>query len=106
MDERATQETIRDEQGRFVPGVSGNPSGRPVETEEQKLKRKATEIVLQEYIEELSQALPHIQGPLLDKAKGGDVSAIKEIHDRVFGKPKQNIDVKGEMTSKVVSIDE
>lgn len=35
---------------------------------------------------------------LVDKAIAGDVVAIKEISDRVDGKPAQSVDLKGQVT--------
>ena len=78
------QEKNRDEQGRFIPGVSGNPYGRPPETEQEKIKKKATKELIKEYKESLGEALPLIQPVLIAKALEGDMTAIKEIHDRVM----------------------
>ncbi len=106
MEATPNQENNRDEQGRFIPGVSGNPNGRPIETEEQKLKKIATERVIETYIDDLSQFLPEIKSPLIEAAKKGDMSAIKEIHDRVLGKPKQSLDIKADVESKIIRTDE
>lgn len=87
------QEIIRDEQGRFIPGISGNPDGRPVEDEATKIVKKATKQIIAEYKEALGEALPRIQPVLLAKALEGDMTAIKEIHDRVMDKSKQPTDI-------------
>ena len=81
----------------FLKGVSGNPSGRPKESEETKAKKKALKQLVKEYIDKLADALPEISPALIEKAKTGDVSAIRELHDRVMGKPKQSIEVEGEL---------
>lgn len=86
-------EIIRDEQGRFVPGISGNPDGRPVEDEATKIVKKATKEIIAEYKEALGEALPLIKPILLAKALEGDMTAIKEIHDRVMDKSKQPTDI-------------
>lgn len=87
------QEIIRDEQGRFIPGVSGNPDGRPPETEADRIKKKATKELIEEYKEALGEALPLIKPILIAKAIEGDMTAIKEIHDRVMDKSKQPTDI-------------
>ena len=92
MDEEKTGE-IRDEQGRFIPGVSGNQDGRPPMTEEQRIIKKATKELIAEYKEKLTQALPRIEPVLVDKAISGDMQAIKEINDRTMGKAPQSMDL-------------
>ena len=67
--------------------------GRPPETEEKKLVKKAVKELVKEYQESLADALPQISPILIAKAIAGDVSAIKELHDRVMGKPPQKTDV-------------
>ena len=89
MEEIKEQEIIRDEQGRFVPGVSGNPDGRPVEDEKTKIIKKATKQLIAEYKEALGESLPLIKPVLIAKALEGDMTAIKEIHDRVMDKSVQ-----------------
>ena len=78
---------------RFVPGVSGNPNGRPKESEETKALRKASKQIIAEYKEALSEALPMIQPIIIAKAMEGDMTAIKEIHDRTMDKAKQATDI-------------
>src|SRR3989344_1665564 len=84
---------IRDEQGRFVSGVSGNPEGRPPETPEQKLhkeiKSKAVKELVEEYRGLLAESLPRIGQVLIKQAKEGNITAIKEINLMVVGKPKE-----------------
>lgn len=84
---------IRDEQGRFIEGVSGNPDGRPPETIQDKIVKKATKELIAEYKEALGESLPLIKPILIAKALEGDMSAIKEIHDRVMDKAKQSTDI-------------
>lgn len=85
----------RDEQGRFLPGVSGNPAGAKPMTEEEKLVKKANKKFIEEYVDRLSEALPLISPVLIKKATEGDIQAIKEVNDRVIGKPRQNIGLDG-----------
>ena len=90
-----------------VPGgkfKEGNPGGgRPPLTEEDRLKKKATEEYINEYKERLAEALPLISPALIKKAKQGDVQAIKEVNDRVMGKAPQTMDVK--ITEKKLLLD-
>jgi len=89
---------IRDEQGKFVPGVSGNPEGRKPDTPETKLIKKAAKQIIAEYKQALAEALPLIQPVLIAKAIEGDISSIKELHDRAMDKASQPTDItsKGE----------
>lgn len=85
----------RDKQGRFIPGVSGNPDGRPPDTEQDKIVKKATKELIAEYKESLGEALPLIKPILIAKALEGDMTAIKEVHDRVMDKARQNVGLDG-----------
>jgi hypothetical protein len=71
----------RDEKGRLLPGNTANPNGRPQETEEEKAKKKIFKKLIEDYRKDLSEALPAISPALIDKAKSGDINAIKEIND-------------------------
>lgn len=95
---------IRDEQGRFITGVSGNPEGRKPDTFEQKLVKKATKQIIAEYKEALVEALPKIQPILIAKALEGDLASIKELHDRAMDKAKQPTDITSKGEQIVTSI--
>lgn len=71
-----------------VPGP-----GRPKETSEKKEAKKILKQYVSEYIERLTKALPLIDPVLVAKAQSGDVPAIKELNDRVLGKPLQKHDL-------------
>lgn len=71
---------IRDDKGRYVKGVSGNPDGRPETTEEKKLIQKAVKEFIKEYEQGLAEALPEIRPALIAEAKKGNVKAFHEIH--------------------------
>jgi len=87
-------EITRDELGRILPGqTSLNPGGRTPDTEETKLLRKASKEIIAEYKEALAQALPMIQPVVIAMALSGDITAIKEIHDRTMDKSKQPTDI-------------
>lgn len=87
-------EITRDELGRIIPGQpSLNPEGRPKDTPEQKLIKKASKQIIEEYKEALIETLPMIKPVIVAKALEGDMSAIKEIHDRTMDKAKQATDI-------------
>ena len=75
----------RDEQGRFREGISGNLNGRPLQTLEEKLVKKATRDYVEEYKSRLAKSLIKIDPVLVGKAEQGDMLAIKEIHAVVVG---------------------
>ncbi len=113
MEDKNTQTTentgnqtgpIRDEQGRFIPGVSGNPDGRPPMTEEEKIVKKATKELVSEYKEKLAEALPLISPVLIAKAMEGDMQAIKEVNDRVMGKAKETMEMQGGLAINFASV--
>ena len=81
----------RNEDGTFADGNIGG--GRTPETEQDKIIKKATKQLIAEYKEALGESLPLIKPVLIAKALEGDISAIKEIHDRVMDKAKQPTDV-------------
>jgi len=89
----------RDEQGRFIkgrgrwkPGESGNPKGRP-----------KTITLSEAYRNALAQPMPNdkqgrtiaevIAEKLALEAAKGSIKAAKEIADRVEGRPKQAVDL-------------
>ena len=76
----------------FTEGNEGGP-GRPPETAEQKLIKKAVKELVKEYQQTLAEALPKISPVLIKKAIDGDIMAIKELHDRAMGKPLQKTDI-------------
>lgn len=48
------------------------------------------------YGKEWDQALQDLAAKLVDAADGGDLQALKEVGDRIDGKPKQQIEQTGE----------
>jgi len=104
----STAGECRDEAGRWIKGVSGNPLGSNVLTEEERLERKlkkeAQQKFIDDYINKLTEALPEITPVLIQKATEGDLTAIKEVNDRVMGKARQNIGLDGGDKDKPISI--
>ena len=78
--------------GTFGPGNVANPDGRPIATQEEKLLRRTIKEFIAEHKESLAASLPLISPVLIDQAVKGNILAIKEIHDRVMGKPAQDIE--------------
>src|SRR5665213_1646532 len=81
----------RDQGGRFVPGVSGNRSGRP--KAEAVLRESA-----QAYGDDSIQTLF-----ALTKSKNEKIAllACREILDRGYGRPRETIDLSAEVTPKM-----
>jgi len=89
----------------FVKGVSGNPNGRP--------KGKKNYSTLQEeairsygkrnkMTEEKIELLIHEHG--IDQAIKGDYNFFRDYMDRTHGKPKDTIDLQGEV--KITKLEE
>ncbi len=83
---------------------NGKKGGRPKGTLAQSTinAMQAKQKLIEAYIKEAEP----INRALLDKAKSGDIQAIRELHDRVYGKAPQDIKMEGEMIAKIISIDE
>jgi len=82
-----------------VPGP-----GKSKETEADKIKKRAIKELIEEYRDGLAQALPDIRPVQIKKALEGDLTAIKNIEDRVLGKPEQKSDItsNGESINQVL----
>lgn len=75
----------------FLKGHSGNPGGRPKE----KPFRDALRVELAATGED-AKALRDIAKALIGKARDGDIQAIREIADRLDGKPAQALEHTGQ----------
>lgn len=82
----------------FAKGQSGNPGGRKSE----KPWRDALMLAVNEATEDGDKKkLRKMADALVEQAIGGDVAAIKEIGDRIDGKPKQQIEHSGDAENPV-----
>jgi len=79
----------RDASGRFVPGQSGNPSGRPKVAPE--LRAAAQEVSI--------EGLKVLTGIMRDEKapQNARINAVQAIWDRGFGKPDQQHRVSGQI---------
>ena len=101
------QGIIRDEQGKFIPGVSGNPGGRPVGSLDFKTKwlRFIDKVAKQNNIspDEVDEQLLAVA---FKQAKEANYPFWRDIQDRVHGKPTESLILGGEVISKVIKLDE
>jgi len=79
----------RDNAGRFLPGQSGNPSGRPKVAPE--LRAAAQEVSI--------EGLKVLTGIMRDEKapQNARITAVQAIWDRGFGKPDQQHRVSGQI---------
>lgn len=93
------EETTKNEENRYTDPdtgkfIVGNPGGgRPKDTPEKIIEKKAIKEIVKEYKEALADVLPEIKPVIRELALKGDMTAIKEIHDRVMDKAKQPTDI-------------
>lgn len=85
----------------FVPGQSGNPTGKPKSA---KLFRDALLVAIKQADAQGVEAVQRVAFRLVAEAEAGDVSAIREIADRIDGKVPQAIGGTDELDPLVVQI--
>lgn len=83
----------------FKKGQSGNPKGRASE----KPWRDALMVAINERMGE-TKALRLAADQLVRQALKGDVAALKELGDRLDGKPRQEIEATVEQTNYVAEV--
>lgn len=86
----------RNPDGTFVEGTAPGP-GRPVDTLETIIIKRTIKELVADYKESLADVLPALSPVLKEKALSGDVSAIRELHDRIMDKPAQSSTMKVEL---------
>ena len=86
--------TNRTDKGRFAPGASGNPAGRP------KLSAEMREIFQSRGLEAAEILVKHLR----NSDPRVSVAAAREILDRAYGKPVQSINVDREERIKLIAV--
>ena len=84
----------RKDNGRFAPGISGNPGGRP------KLPAEMREIFQAKGPEAAEILVKHLR----NSDPRVSVAAAREILDRAYGKPVQSINVDREERIKLIAV--
>jgi len=93
-------EAIRDEQGKFMPGTSGNPAGRPIGHG----GGPSLLVALKKRLEAHPEEINAIVGELIGAARAGDLKAIEIVADRLDGKPTQRSEISGPDGGPVINI--
>ena len=78
----------RTKTGRFKPGSSGNPGGRPKHTPEQRDALEAVKSLAPDAVETMERLLKAEDTPAALKVRIAEI-----VLDRAYGKPKQSADV-------------
>lgn len=89
------QAVLRDTQGKFMPGVSGNPGGTPKGTFSLQAK-------LRRYLEEHPSEADDIIKAMAKQGKLGNMVATKEMMDRIDGKVPETHRIEGELPIRLV----
>lgn len=78
----------RTKTGRFKPGSSGNPGGRPKHTPEQRDALEAVKSLAPDAVEAMARLLKAEDTPPALQVRIAEI-----VLDRAYGKPKQNTDL-------------
>lgn len=78
--------------------------GQPGNSNAEKGKRwrMAIDAALSKHGKDKAEALAEVAEKLIGKALEGDMSAIKELGDRIDGKSVQPMDIKGDLKTNVI----
>ena len=90
------QEIARDEEGKFVPGVSGNPNGRP--------KRKTLTELIHEKLDKTPNGWEDLVDILLTMAKRKDKDILKELWHYTDGMPTQRNELTGKDGKPIIPL--
>ena len=99
----------RDEKGKFIKGMSGNPEGRPegtfslVSLLKDELQKNIPQKAGKE--EKITYALMLIKKALRKAVVDEDIQMIKDIFNRIDGMPKQNLELGVDETIGEVKIE-
>jgi len=83
----------------FQPGISGNPAGKPKGTPNTSTRLRRLLDITQNLSNPITKelegftVLEQIDMKLIMKAREGDLNSIKEVYDRMEGKPQQSVDM-------------
>lgn len=77
---------LRDDRGRWLPGVSGNPAGRPEGTGS--IVAEIRRVLREEHHGVTLERL--IARRLVELAAEGDIRAIRDVIDRIDGTPNRD----------------
>ncbi len=91
------QVAIRDDQGKFVPGVSGNPNGRPP-------KGHSITDTIRAMMDEKPEIKRALGQKVLQMALEGDGAALRLIWSYIDGMPKQTTELTGDPDNPLVII--
>jgi hypothetical protein len=100
------EQEIRDDKGRFLPGISGNPLGKPVGSKHLTTKLwEALQEVARTKTGELDPegkkwADKFVERMLIETIAKGNPTLMKEVLDRVDGKVDQGIVLGGGLTAQ------
>ncbi len=92
--------SIRDKQGKYMPGTSGNPAGRPIGHG----GGPSLLVALRKRLEAHPEEVDQIVNTLVDMARAGDLKAIEIVGDRLDGKPTQRSEISGPDGGPVINI--
>jgi len=98
--ENTRQNQVKDDKGRWLPGVSGNPAGRPKGSKNfTTLFEKAVKEVAKNL--ELGKDPDAVEIQIIqrgiEEALDGKYPFYKDIFDRIYGQPTKTIDLTGDL---------
>lgn len=90
---------------RFKPGQSGNPKGRPVGSRDYRdIYRDALTKIAETNDMSPEELETILEETGLKKALKGDFKFWQDIRDRIHGKPKQAVEIGGELPNTLIEL--